>query len=148
MLAACSLSELCLPSSEGTDVLLCAQGFATGSLDRDASAPRLFVERGIESFFAQSYSKNLGLYAGRPLPRALVSARNMTDSGLTLEWLSRSCSATCTCLCPHYGTPRCARVRMSLTCLCSFVATLRSLRPESNCSGDASRRHVSGIPVR
>ncbi len=40
------------------------QGFATGSLDRDASAPRLFVERGIESFFAQSYSKNLGLYAG------------------------------------------------------------------------------------
>ena len=40
------------------------QGFATGSLDRDASAPRMFVERGIESFFAQSYSKNLGLYAG------------------------------------------------------------------------------------
>ncbi len=46
------------------------QGFATGSLDRDASAPRLFVERGIESFFAQSYSKNLGLYAGAPLPHA------------------------------------------------------------------------------
>jgi aspartate/tyrosine/aromatic aminotransferase len=41
-----------------------AQGFATGSLDQDAAAPRMFVGRGMEGFFAQSYSKNLGLYAG------------------------------------------------------------------------------------
>jgi aspartate aminotransferase len=41
------------------------QGFATGSLDQDAAAPRLFVDRGIEALFAQSYSKNLGLYAER-----------------------------------------------------------------------------------
>jgi aspartate/tyrosine/aromatic aminotransferase len=40
------------------------QGFATGSLDQDAAAPRMFVGRGMEGFFAQSYSKNLGLYAG------------------------------------------------------------------------------------
>ena len=53
------------------DVRLRVQGFATGSLDRDASAPRLFVERGIESFFAQSYSKNLGLYAGADVPFVL-----------------------------------------------------------------------------
>ncbi len=71
--AGCPLScELSTPPS--THAMPCSppQGFATGSLDRDASAPRLFVERGIESFFAQSYSKNLGLYAGAPfLPYSL-----------------------------------------------------------------------------
>ncbi|KFM26389.1 Aspartate aminotransferase P2, mitochondrial [Auxenochlorella protothecoides] len=41
------------------------QGFASGSLDDDAFAPRLFVERGLEVLVAQSYSKNLGLYAER-----------------------------------------------------------------------------------
>jgi aspartate aminotransferase len=41
------------------------QGFATGSLDQDAAAPRMFVGRGMEGLFAQSYSKNLGLYAER-----------------------------------------------------------------------------------
>jgi hypothetical protein len=40
------------------------QGFASGSLDEDAYAPRYFVERGIEILVAQSYSKNLG----QPLP--------------------------------------------------------------------------------
>lgn len=37
------------------------QGFATGDLDSDAYAPRLFVEKGLEIIVAQSYSKNLGL---------------------------------------------------------------------------------------
>jgi len=41
------------------------QGFASGSLDQDASSVRLFVARGMEVFVAQSYSKNLGLYAER-----------------------------------------------------------------------------------
>lgn len=41
------------------------QGFATGSLEEDAFAPRLFIEKGSEIFVAQSYSKNLGLYAER-----------------------------------------------------------------------------------
>lgn len=41
------------------------QGFATGSLEEDAYAPRYFAERGIEFAVAQSYSKNLGLYAER-----------------------------------------------------------------------------------
>ena len=41
------------------------QGFATGSLDQDAWAPRYFVEQGIEVFVSQSYSKNLGLYGER-----------------------------------------------------------------------------------
>ncbi|KAL8171115.1 hypothetical protein V2J09_022919 [Rumex salicifolius] len=41
------------------------QGFASGSLDEDASSVRLFAARGMEIFVAQSYSKNLGLYAER-----------------------------------------------------------------------------------
>ncbi len=41
------------------------QGFASGSLDDDAWAPRFFAERGIEMMVAQSYSKNLG---PRPIP--------------------------------------------------------------------------------
>lgn len=41
------------------------QGFATGSLEEDAWAPRFFVEKGLEIFVSQSYSKNLGLYAER-----------------------------------------------------------------------------------
>ena len=36
------------------------QGFASGSLDQDAYAPRFFVDQGIEIMVAQSYSKNLG----------------------------------------------------------------------------------------
>lgn len=41
------------------------QGFASGSLDEDASSMRLFAARGMELLVAQSYSKNLGLYAER-----------------------------------------------------------------------------------
>jgi aspartate aminotransferase len=41
------------------------QGFASGSLETDAFAVRLFAKRQIEFFCAQSYSKNLGLYAER-----------------------------------------------------------------------------------
>ncbi|KAJ3337371.1 Aspartate aminotransferase, cytoplasmic [Gonapodya sp. JEL0774] len=41
------------------------QGFATGSLERDAWAARYFLDQGFEIFFAQSYSKNMGLYGER-----------------------------------------------------------------------------------
>lgn len=41
------------------------QGFASGSLGNDASSVRLFATRGMELLVAQSYSKNLGLYAER-----------------------------------------------------------------------------------
>ena len=37
------------------------KGFATGSLDADAAAPRLFVEKGLEIIVAQSARKTLGL---------------------------------------------------------------------------------------
>lgn len=36
------------------------QGFATGSVDNDASAVRLFVEAGHQVLLAQSFAKNMG----------------------------------------------------------------------------------------
>lgn len=41
-------------------VTFCLQGFASGSLDDDAFAPRFFVDQGLEVVVSQSYSKNLG----------------------------------------------------------------------------------------
>ena len=41
------------------------QGFSTGDLDRDASALRLFVRDGHQLSYAQSFSKNMGLYGMR-----------------------------------------------------------------------------------
>ncbi|KAK3252020.1 L-asparaginase 1 [Cymbomonas tetramitiformis] len=41
------------------------QGFASGSLEEDAFAPRMFAEKGLEFLCSQSYSKNLGLYGER-----------------------------------------------------------------------------------
>lgn len=39
------------------------QGFASGSLEKDAWAIRFFVSEGFELFIAQSFSKNFGLYS-------------------------------------------------------------------------------------
>uniref|UniRef100_A0A3Q0STX0 Aspartate aminotransferase n=1 Tax=Amphilophus citrinellus TaxID=61819 RepID=A0A3Q0STX0_AMPCI len=41
------------------------QGFASGSLEKDAWAIRFFVSEGFELFVAQSFSKNFGLYNER-----------------------------------------------------------------------------------
>ncbi|XP_077575706.1 aspartate aminotransferase, cytoplasmic-like [Stigmatopora nigra] len=41
------------------------QGFASGSLEKDAWAIRYFVSQGFELFVAQSFSKNFGLYNER-----------------------------------------------------------------------------------
>ncbi|KAM3624623.1 uncharacterized protein V6R79_025649 [Siganus canaliculatus] len=41
------------------------QGFASGSLDKDAWAIRFFISEGFELFVAQSFSKNFGLYNER-----------------------------------------------------------------------------------
>lgn len=41
------------------------QGFATGDIDRDANALRLFIEDGHQVALAQSFAKNLGLYGQR-----------------------------------------------------------------------------------
>ncbi|EMS51413.1 Aspartate aminotransferase, cytoplasmic [Triticum urartu] len=41
------------------------QGFASGSLDKDAQSVRMFVADGGELLMAQSYAKNMGLYGER-----------------------------------------------------------------------------------
>jgi len=41
------------------------QGYASGSLDKDAFAIRLFLSEGFEMFMCQSFAKNLGLYGER-----------------------------------------------------------------------------------
>lgn len=41
------------------------QGFASGSVDRDAFAVRLFLRDGHQIALAQSYAKNMGLYGER-----------------------------------------------------------------------------------
>ncbi len=38
------------------------QGFASGDLDRDAEPLRMFVKDGHQIAYAQSFSKNIGLY--------------------------------------------------------------------------------------
>lgn len=63
------------------------QGFASGSLDADAWAPRFFAhEKGMELLVAQSYSKNLGLYGER------VGALNfvLADAGAAVRALSQA----------------------------------------------------------
>ena len=41
------------------------QGFASGDLDRDASAVREFIRRGVPMLICQSFAKNAGLYGER-----------------------------------------------------------------------------------
>ena len=41
------------------------QGYATGDLERDCSAVKIFVEAGLDFMTCQSFSKNLGLYSER-----------------------------------------------------------------------------------
>jgi aspartate/tyrosine/aromatic aminotransferase len=56
---------MCVGSQAKNHITLfdCAyQGFATGSLDNDAAAIRMFAQQGLEMFVCQSFSKNLGLY--------------------------------------------------------------------------------------
>lgn len=72
------------------------QGFASGSLSRDAWAINYFVEQGFELMIAQSYAKNFGLYGeragcfhfvGAPSPSA---QEEVTRVGSQLAILQRS----------------------------------------------------------
>ena len=49
------------------------QGFASGSLDKDAHAVCSFVADGGECLIAQSYAKNMGLYGERVGALSIVS---------------------------------------------------------------------------
>lgn len=41
------------------------QGFASGDIDKDATALRAFIDDGHEVALAQSFAKNMGLYGKR-----------------------------------------------------------------------------------
>lgn len=56
------------------------QGFASGSLDDDAFAPRFFVDQGLEVMVSQSYSKNLGELLGNA---ALAAGRRPCHADTT-----------------------------------------------------------------
>jgi len=64
------------------------QGFASGSLDTDAAAPRLFVDAGLEVIVAQSYSKNLGLY-GERVGATVVVTSDKEGAGRVLSQLKK-----------------------------------------------------------
>ncbi|KAE8732571.1 Aspartate aminotransferase [Hibiscus syriacus] len=88
---------------EGSFILLhgCAHnptGICNGSLDADAASVRMFVARGMEVIAAQSYSKNLGLYAERigainvvcsssdAAARVKSQLKKLLDQSLFKEW--------------------------------------------------------------
>eukprot|EP00775_Hariotina_reticulata_P011576 gene11576-11720_t len=50
------------------------QGFASGDLDADAAALRMFTRAGCELLLAQSYAKNMGLYGERVGALSVVSS--------------------------------------------------------------------------
>ncbi|RNF05182.1 putative aspartate aminotransferase [Trypanosoma rangeli] len=67
------------------------QGYATGSLDNDAYAVRLFARQGMEMLVAQSYSKNMGLYSERVGVCSVVTANpsKATMIRMQLEHIAR-----------------------------------------------------------
>ncbi|KAJ2820639.1 Aspartate aminotransferase, cytoplasmic [Coemansia erecta] len=72
------------------------QGFATGNVDRDALAIRLFVDRGFELFVAESFAKNMGLYGERTgcLHAVVAGADRVGAVGSQMNRLSRATIST------------------------------------------------------
>lgn len=117
------LAELCKDKGHIPFFDVAYQGFATGSLDQDAWAPRYFVQQGLELFVAQSYSKNLGLYGERvgavsvvcedrdSATRCALIARLITAVN---EQRAQSSSVTC-------GRPRPALFALWVFCVFSIA---------------------------
>uniref|UniRef100_A0A3Q3L3T5 Aspartate aminotransferase n=1 Tax=Mastacembelus armatus TaxID=205130 RepID=A0A3Q3L3T5_9TELE len=64
------------------------QGFASGSLEKDAWAIRYFVSEGFELFIAQSFSKNFGLYNER-VGNLTVVAHDSENLARTLSQMEK-----------------------------------------------------------
>lgn len=65
------------------------QGFASGDLDRDAGAIRLFIEEGFELVIAQSFAKNFGLYGERAGCFHYVASPSSESAGITTRVASQ-----------------------------------------------------------
>lgn len=90
------------------------QGFATGSLEEDAWAPRFFVEQGLELFVSQSYSKNLGLY-GERIGAINVVCDDMDSATRCVPPWYCCCSIASARMrrhCAHHCARHCARPRL------------------------------------
>ncbi|KAK4121619.1 PLP-dependent transferase [Parathielavia appendiculata] len=59
------------------------QGFASGDLDRDAGAIRLFADEGFELVIAQSFAKNFGLYGERAGCFHYIASPSLSSAELT-----------------------------------------------------------------
>ncbi|XP_048756263.2 aspartate aminotransferase, mitochondrial-like [Ostrea edulis] len=72
------------------------QGFASGDIDKDAFALRLFIEDGHEVALAQSYAKNMGLYGERAGAFTIVAGskeeadRNMSQMKIIIRGMYSS----------------------------------------------------------
>ncbi|KAJ2389902.1 Aspartate aminotransferase, cytoplasmic, partial [Coemansia sp. RSA 2559] len=77
------------------------QGFATGDVDRDAYAIRLFESRGFELLVAESFAKNMGLYGERTgcLHAVVKDSSQLPKVSSQLNRLSRATISTA----PAYG---------------------------------------------
>ncbi|XP_029465960.1 aspartate aminotransferase, cytoplasmic [Rhinatrema bivittatum] len=69
------------------------QGFASGSLDKDAWAVRHFVSKGFELFCAQSFSKNFGLYNER-VGNLTIVGKDMDNVKRVLSQMEKICRTT------------------------------------------------------
>lgn len=61
------------------------QGFASGDLERDGAAVRLFADAGLEMLLAQSFAKNMGLYGERVGALTVVTS----DAGIAARVFSQ-----------------------------------------------------------
>eukprot|EP01083_Nonionella_stella_P002465 7118_1 len=86
------------------------QGFATGDLDSDAYAMRLFESKGHEFFIAQSYSKNMGLYCERAGCASIVST--------SVEAAKACKTQLCAIIRPMYSNPPAHGCRIVKSILC------------------------------
>lgn len=73
------------------------QGFATGDLDADAWAIRLFEESGIQLIVCQSFAKNMSLY-GERIGMLHIVCQNTDQARIVLSQVKRACRA-------NYSTP-------------------------------------------
>lgn len=70
------------------------QGYASGSLDTDAFAARLFAKKGVQFLCAQSFSKNMGLYNQR-IGTLSVIVSNKEEGQIVLSHLASLIRASC-----------------------------------------------------
>lgn len=68
------------------------QGFASGDLDADAFAIRLFADETLDMLIAQSYAKNLGLYGERVGTLTVICCNSSPLNAVRsqLKWLARA----------------------------------------------------------